>query len=231
MSAQNFSNCVDCSRPRANDEEQFNLEKQLELCANQLTNIRSALGKDWAKLSDKDQTFPNKSETKKLVKHLIRICGESVDFYATVDFITKDANTILENCAKVGRPRKAHLTQWDKLSHEHMVPCEAVLKELTKKDADILEVLKDLSFRALVTGPRRDGANNEVTRLDADYRSILPPNMKFVKKGTMKLEDIDRRFYSLLRYEQVKMIDDLIPISARAGELLKDYKKFKNNGN
>jgi hypothetical protein len=229
MTSKYFDDCVSCGRSRANDEEHFNLEKQLELCAKQLKQIRSALGKDWVKLSDKDQTFANKSETKKLVKHLIRICSESVDFYATVDFITKDASTILKNCAKVGGPRKAHLTQWDKLSHEHMVPCEAVLIELTKKDADILEVLKDLSFRALVTGPRREGTNNEVTRLDENYRSILPPNMKFVKKGIMKLVDIDRRFYSLLRYEKVKMIDDLIPISARAGELLKDYKKFRNN--
>jgi hypothetical protein len=224
-----YNECVARGRKKSNQPDNFEMTNKVAFCAKLLDVLRSELKGDWNKLGN-SEVFPNRAETKSLVKHIIRISSESVDFPATVDFITEAVLEILQKSKEdnKGNALKSHLYQWKKLSHEHMVPCEAVLVELCKQTSEISEVLNMLSFRALVTGPNRKGQLNEVRTLDKDYSSELPLTINFDKKGKIARTNIDMRFFPLLRYEAVGLINELIPISNRAKTLLNDYKNFKD---
>lgn len=226
MCVDTFNACI--ARGRRYEGSQFNRARHLAQCAKHLEQIRAELGNHWPALNNDSQEFPNKPETKKLVKHLIRTCSESVDFYATVDFMTTGVCTILQKSAGAkGGAKKAHLRQWSTMSHEHMVPGEVILKELLQPNADIQYILNALSFRALVTGPMRTGLDNEVTLLDQNHRTSLPSCVNFNSRGELRTSEINMVFYPMLRYEVTGLVDQLIPLNERAETLLSEYNNFK----
>lgn len=224
-----YNECVARGRKTNKQADKFERENQIDLCAKLLKVLQCELKDNWAKLGT-TETFQNKVETKNLIKHLIRISSESVDFPTTVDFITKNCLQILQESknANDGIALKKHLYQWEKLSHEHMVPCEAVLAEIIQGKSEISKVLNASSFRALVTGPNRKGQVNEVRTLDGLYSSTLPDTINFDQKLKIARQNMDIDFLPLLRYEEVNLFNELIPISDRAKLLLIKYKDFKN---
>jgi hypothetical protein len=101
------------------------------------------------------------------------------------------------------------------------------------------EVLGWFSFRALVAGTKRKrktdmkGPATEASRLDDQYKSELPGEpLDFVNgKAGVTLADVPPQFHSLLRYDAVGLLPQLIPVSRRAQLLLPDYFRFKAGAN
>lgn len=145
----------------------FEPAEQLALCAGQLDMLRRTLGQKWPLLGKPRVRQAGLAEAKFLVKHVIRVASESVDFYATVDFITANAYERLDDMRRANGDRSliGHLKNWDKLIHEHMVPGTVVLQAVCrlKPDEPILPVLEALSFRALVSGTKRKHAGASAT--------------------------------------------------------------------
>ncbi len=219
-----YLECVDRGNVKHLD---FDIEKQISLSAKLIESLRSELHEEWDRLEN-DNMISNQKEIKNLVKHIIRISNESIDFPTTIDFITIGALDILKKLksANNGVALKKHLYQWNELSHEHMVPGEAVFNELIKENAKIFDILNLLSYRTLVTGPNRKDRENEVRSLDKNYQSTLPETIIFENKREISRKEIEMCFFPLLRYEAVGIIDNLIPISSRAVTLLEKYKAY-----
>jgi len=207
---------------------------QLALCAAQLEMLRQTLGHKWPLLGKPRVRQTGLAEAKFLTKHLIRVASESIDFYATVDFITRDAYGRLDDMRRASGDRSliGHLKNWDQLTHEHMVPGTTVLHAITglKQDDPILPVLEALSFRARVSGTKRKSANRSETDaylLDVKHglRSALPaePPASLFNQGYREVKAIPFRFWPLMRYEAAGLLPKLIPVTERAKALLDAY--------
>lgn len=223
----------------------FDRDKQIRMCAQQLEALRDTQGVMWWELCKPNQPrSTGAAEMKKLIKHLIRVSSESVDFYATVDFVTRSVHQILRK-AQEGHSKQlsllGHLQLWGQFTHEHMVPGEAVFQLITDpahraRTNDLNAVTGDWSFRALVTGTKRRrkdeklDVTTEAGKLDAtDYNAALPISLTFIDGFDEKtIWDIPRQYYPLLRYDAVGLLPQLIPVSARAKRLLPAYYEFKN---
>jgi hypothetical protein len=154
--------------------DDFDRDTHITLCAASIEGIRDHLGKQWQDLlKPARQRDLRLREARNLVKHLIRVASESADFYRTVDFITRSAATTVEaaRVANAGKALVGHLQPSSELTHEHMVPGEAVMRELLHAPAGmpLAEVLEPLTYRALVC------KKSELHKLDSpDLRSALP---------------------------------------------------------
>lgn len=226
----------------------YHHDDQVRLCARHLEVLRDDMGAAWwewsnvkggADLRKSGGGTTWSSERAILAAHLIRHASESADFPATVDFITRDAHShIEESKAKYRRRSIGHLTQWDLFTHEHMVPGAAALTLLTDPNFEanrgpLFELLSGVSFRALVTGTKRKREkgmpNKEVGALDALFASRLPkPHEVSNWSGPTDPRKISPKFYGLMRYDAAGLIDELIPVSVRARALLQDYKTRKS---
>jgi hypothetical protein len=205
--------------------DDFDRAGHIALCATSIEGIRDHLREeDWKKLLKpaSERNLKHK-EARILVKHLIRVASESADFYRTVDFITRSAAITVENARKKNnwKPLAGHLQPSSDLTHEHMVPGEAVLLELARAPMDmrLAEVLAPLTYRALVCKKK------EIQKLDkAGMKSTLPPleqTRLAAKPGAAA--SIPPDFKALMRYDAAGLLDDLIPVSERAIELKKAY--------
>jgi hypothetical protein len=212
----------------------FDLAGQLALCAGQLEMLRQTLGPTWALLGKPRVRQAGLAEAKFLAKHLIRVASESVDFYATVDFITHDAYARLDEMRRANGDRSliGHLKNWDKLTHEHMVPGTAVLHAVTglQSEEPILPVLEALSFRALISGTKRKSAAASVTEahvLDVQHglKSSLPATLpgRLLDQGFKAPSEVPFRFWPLMRYDAAGLLPNLVPVTGRARSLLAAY--------
>lgn len=212
----------------------FEPAQQLALCASQLEMLRSSLGAKWPLLDKPRVRHAGLAEAKFLAKHLIRVASESVDFYATVDFITNDAYDRLDDMRRASGDRSliGHLKNWDKLTHEHLVPGTAVLHALCglKPDEPVLPALDALSFRALVSGTKRKNAGRSATDaylLDVEYglKSKLPSALpaRLREQGLHEWSQVPYRYWPLARYEAAGLLAALIPVTERARTLLDGY--------
>ncbi len=212
----------------------FDRDAQLRLCAAQLEILRTTLGERWPALRKTRLRQEGLAEAKSLVKHIIRVASESVDFYATVDFVTQQAEERLARMreASNGRALLGHRKNWDQLTHEHMVPGSAVLHALTElaPGAPILPVLDELSFRALVSGSKRGGAVHAGTDAHLlDSSSGLKQRLPEVEKtglfarGFASIDEVPFRLRPLMRYDAVGLLDGLVPQNARAASLKQAY--------
>lgn len=219
---------------KSNKIDGFDRDLQLEMCARQLESLRATVPERWACLGTKQALPTGQTELKLFVKDLIRKSSESADFFATVDFTTRNAYEILEAQRSPGKlGLRKHLKNWDKLSHEHMVPGSVIYDTLIKYPyAPLFPVLEPLSYRALVSGSKRKKRNptdksTDVQRVDDKFSSSLPPlsairELKLFNRRTLPL-----KFWGLLRYDAAGLLEDLIPISERAVRSLDEYKLFK----
>jgi hypothetical protein len=218
--------------PRWNHE--FNRAAQLAMCARQLHMLRRTLGDKWPLLRQDDARDAGLAEAKDLAKRLIRVASESVDFYATVDFITQAAHGRLEDMRQEsgGRSLIGHLNNTERLTHEHMVPGKVVLDTLTtlKPGARILPVLEALSFRALVSKSPTGSTGWQLTDaylLDVEFKlkCRLPAlqDTSLGARGFRTMDEVPFAFWPLMRYEATGLLDGLIPVNQRARDLLGAY--------
>lgn len=207
----------------------FDRDAHLALCAGQLELLRRTLGDKWRLLGQAKARQAGIAEAKNLTKGVIRVASESVDFYATVDFITHAALDRLDamRSANGGRPLIGHLTNSDTLTHEHMVPGTVVMNTLIglDNDAPILPVLEALSFRALVSQSSRGNADRQQT--DA---YLLDVHSGLKSKVPPACATAPFRFWPLMRYEAAGLLEQLIPVTDRARTLLADYRTFQQHG-
>ncbi|MGI4721127.1 MAG: hypothetical protein ACRYGO_07985 [Janthinobacterium lividum] len=214
--------------------EGFDRNAQLALCAGQLEALRRTLGRDWPLLARPRVRQAGLAEAKFLAKHLIRVASESIDFYATVDFVTRDAYERLGEMRRANGDRAlvGHLKNWDKLTHEHMVPGTAVLHAVCglTPDQPILPVLDALGFRALVSGTKRKRAGGGATDaylLDVEHglKSRLPavPPATLLGRGYRETSGVPLHFWPLMRYEAAGLLPALVPLNERARNLLDEY--------
>lgn len=202
----------------------FEREEQTRLCAAAIEGIRLHLGSNWQQLcvpaADRN---PRLRAARRLVKNVIRVAGESTDHQRTVDFITLAAAQSIDAARlahKTGRSLAGHLADTTCLSHEHMVPCETVLKELVEAPADtsLFEILDPLTYRALVC------KTTERPLLDATaLKSALPPLDKTRLAKSVRKEEVAPEFKALMRYDVAGVLEQLRPISDRAKKLLPAY--------
>ena len=213
----------------------FKATNQIALCASQLEMLRTSLGDKWPLLCKAGARQAGLAEAKALAKLIIRVASESVDFYATVDFITTSAYLRLEGMRSTngGRSLIGHLKNSSQLAHEHMVPGNAVLQAVCglKPDAPVLPMLEALCFRALVSTAKRDGDDSNETDLyllDRTYglKSVLPAicSPTLIERGFREVGEVPFHFWPLMRYEAAGLLPNLIPMSGRARELLDAYK-------
>lgn len=202
----------------------FKRDAQIALCATSIESVRTHLGSDWHELlKPVAERAPHLREARKLVKHLVRVAGESTDFYCTVDFITLPAALTVENARKRngGKPLASHLVPSADLTHEHMVPCEVVLQELVRAPAGqpLADVLEPLSYRALVCKKK------EIRALDSGtLRSALPPVSETrLAIGDASDPSIPPAFKALMRYDAAGLLGRLLPVTPRAAELQHAY--------
>jgi len=175
---------------------------QMELCGKLLTHARDVLLKDeWG-----DKKLSTSKKT--VLKDLIRKSSESADFRKTVDFVTPNALNLM----RVNSQNEISFEEG--LSHEHMMPCEAVFKKILQTpNIDIFEFLKTTGFRALVS--RVDASPSENDKLDANgMKSNLPKNIS---------HDYPEDFYVFARYEAAGVFSNLIPVNDRGVERMKKY--------
>lgn len=231
----------------------FSHEEQIRLCARHLEVMRDEMDEEWWKFAAfKEVKWSRKTvcvptpphqwsrERVGMAGHFVRHACESADYPATVDFVTKKALAIIDK-SKMTNPRRqiGNLTQWDKLSHEHMVPGDAVLRLLTDKRCQpasgrVYDLLLPLSFRALVTGtkkkPKDPTLDTEIGKLDGRFASRLPlldevPGLK----GLKNLDEVPPTLYALLRYDAAGLLDELEPLNPRAQKAKAEYRAFKEN--
>ncbi|MEX5746210.1 hypothetical protein [Massilia sp. X63] len=204
--------------------DDFERAGQIGLCATSIEGIRAHLGADWQELAKpvgKRET--RLREARKLVKHLIRVASESTDFYRTVDFISRAAAATVEQ-ARVRNQWKSlagHLAPSAELTHEHMVPCEVVLRELAAAPAGVplAGLLEPLTYRALVCKKK------EIRTLDKPaLRSRLPALAETgLAAAPPRQEPMPEAFKALMRYDAAGLLHELIPVSARAAHLKQAY--------
>lgn len=220
-------------------ENGFNRNLQLQMCARQLEALREAVGPRWAKLVTQQKRSDGQAELKLFVKDLIRKSSESADFYATVDFITRDAYRHIDeqraqHCHN--RSLRKHLANWDKLSHEHMVPGDVIFRTLIRSPCrDLLALLEPLSYRALLSGSKRkrkSSATNvtDIETLDSKYPSTVPEPRQIREFSQFELRNSPLKFWGLVRYDVAGLLENLIPISSRAEQTLHEYKLCKSVG-
>ncbi|CAJ0689273.1 hypothetical protein LMG19089_00463 [Ralstonia edaphis] len=212
-------------------QQWFDRDSHIRRYAGMLDALKSEVGDDhWYLLARGGRpAFPLARELKRTITDLVQKCSESWDFYATPDFVTKGAMAEIQEAVDESprrTPLKRHLRDWSRLSHEHMCPNKQVLLHLTNPaSTDSTEtLLRSLSFRALISGSKRKkSAGTDLAKLDAKYASSLPDaeTIERLCGGPVPL-----KFYPLLRYHAVELLDDLIPVSARADVLLNEYKKL-----
>jgi len=216
----------------------FDRRSQIERCAYLLTSLRDRLGDRWWELFVQERN----SEIKDIVKSLIRISSESLDFARTVDFITKKVLNELEakrNAHKQKKACRGHITGLKTFSHEHMVPGEWIFKAITDptcKDSlgSLESLLDEFGFRALVFGRNKKvrgekSPQSETTKLDEkEFRCTIPEPTTIVELKGLTLARIERRFYPILRYDAAGLVSELIPVSDRARSLLAAYTRFKH---
>lgn len=231
--------------------DNFDHDGQARLCARHLELLRNDLGDVWwAYPKDERRRAPrprssnlvDESWTREqvaLAGHLIRHAGESTDFHATVDFVTRTALVHIRAALSASkRVTTGSLKQWSLFTHEHMVPGQAVLRLITNADhpessGDLQPLLAALSLRALVTGTKRkkvDGwIRQEIDALDSDWSSSLPePSRIEGWDGPEQLDEIPARFYGLMRYEAAHLLDELVPVSRRGREVMADYHAYRS---
>lgn len=180
----------------------------------------SSAASTWSSLSGVSNRC---SPAARVVKHPVRVAGESTDFYCTVDFITLPAALTVENARKRngGKPLASHLAPSADLTHEHMVPCEVVLQELVRAPAGqpLAYVLEPLSYRALVCKKK------EIRALESGaMRSALPPvSNTRLAIGDASDPSIPPAFKALMRYDAAGLLGRLLPVTPRAAELHHAY--------
>lgn len=213
------------------DTAWFDRDTHIERYAALLDTLKSRLGDDWYRLPDEKAAVHLGSEMKRTVLSLIRQCSESCDHETTVDFITEGAiRKIQDRIASRPRQRvlKGDLKATGTVAHEHMCPNSEVFRCLTStkfQSMNTAEILELLSFRALVVGPRTKEAKrwSEVDRLDSAFPDRVP------KASDMKElvgKKVPLKYYPLLRYHKVGLLDALIPVTARARRLLVEYRRY-----
>lgn len=233
----------------------FSHEDQVRLCASHLEVMRKDMGEEWWEFSafkevkwSRNTVSASGTQNKwsrervSLAGHFVRHACESADFPATVDFVTKKALGVI-NASKELYPKRqiGNLTQWDLLSHEHMVPGGAVLRLLTRKGyppavGPVYDLLLPLSFRALVTGTKKKSkdvsGDTEIGKLDGRFPSRLPLLAEVPGcEGLENLDEVPPNLYALLRYDAAGLLDELLPNNARAEKAVADYRAFKGNLN
>lgn len=209
----------------------FDREGHIQMYAVMLDALKSHLGDDWYRLSD----LPLGPEIKRTISTLVRKCSESCDYSASVDFITKNAVAAIRRSASSRSTKKVTKGDLSKQAHEHMCPNSVVTDLLTSREFQSMgtaEILSLLSLRALVYRPLKSdpGASedpvlveSEIAKLDAGLKDKIPDTSEIEKrvgkKGALK-------YYPLLRYQKVGLLDELVAVTDRARNLLAEYRKL-----
>lgn len=229
---------------------QFDHNEQAKLCARHLELLRADLASAWWAYPKEERRQsarrgganwiegPWTREQVGLAGHLIRHAGESADFPATVDFVTRA--TLEHIKASLGASRKrttGNLKQWGLFTHEHMVPGQAVLRLLTDADhpgsrGDLQPLLSALSLRALVTGTKRKRTEGwtrqEINALDARWSDNLPTPADIQGwQGALRLVEVPAQYYGLMRYEAAGLLKELVPVSLRGKIVLAEYLAYR----
>jgi hypothetical protein len=210
------------------------VDKQVSTCATLLKQVHDHIGEErWRALRTKRRGAANgDSELKFIVSHLIRWSSESVDCYRTVDFITEATYTIIRESA----PTHSGWNDAKKaLTHEHMVPCEAIFQWITSPGfavttESLTELLKHCGFRALVQGKNKQ-PDSEIQKLDRKWKKELPTPICINNGAPIQLNKHSQEYWPMLRYEAARLTDELIPISERAEALRKKYNEAKSSAN
>jgi hypothetical protein len=229
--------------------QDFDHDGQALLCARHLELMREGLGTNWWEFPRESQKVarrgsvgwvegPWSREHISLAGHLIRHAGESADYPATVDYITRDVLGHIQVSRATSKRRViGHLRQWGVFTHEHMVPGQAVLRLITDKEypanrGELCPLLASLSLRALVTGTKRakllGSGPQEINALEPKWAQRLP-TLEEMPAGNWpaNLYEIPARFYGLMRYDAAGLIGALVPVSGRGAVALTDYVKFR----
>ncbi|CAM2182007.1 conserved hypothetical protein [Paraburkholderia sacchari] len=215
----------------------FDRDRHIQMYAAMLDALRSHVGDDWYRLSGKNSSVHLAPEMKRTISALVRKCSESCDYETTVDFVTTGAMREIEKrmiSRSKQRVLKGDLAAHSTVAHEHMCPTSEVFRCLTSRKFESVstaEVLKLLTVRALVSGPRTKAAQRpvdwsgwtDVDKLDSKYANRIP-SANEMKELVGK--EVPWQYYPLLRYHKVGLLDDLIAVTGRADTLVREYKAF-----
>jgi hypothetical protein len=223
-----------CVRGKAKEKPLFrdrDIDSQVSTCATLLKELHDHIGeKRWHALQIKRRGAANgDSELKFIVSHLIRWSSESVDCHRTVDFITRKAYEIIRQMANNEPPTNSHwIDAKKKLTHEHMVPCEAIFQLITSTDFPVTsdsltKSLRTYGYRALVQG-KNTQSDSEAQKLDSDWKKKLPESVCTKSGSVIQRSNNNQQYWPMLRYEDAHLVDDdLMPANKRAEVLLGDY--------
>jgi hypothetical protein len=229
-------------------DRKFPHDDQIKLCARHLEVMREDLGDAWWKLGaaaahDDEHAVALSPEwtpeQRSLAKHFIRHATESANHPTTVDFVTRATiGHIQAKLTAQKRCRTGALKQWDKFTHEHMVPGAEVLRILTDPDYPpnqterLAPLLGALSWRALITGTKRrkekDYPTFEVGQLEPEFGDSLPPLSRVSGLGALTdIRTVPPQYYAFIRYDAANLLGELVPVSDRAEGMVEEYLVYK----
>lgn len=202
---------------------EFSRNEQLELVASTLEHLRATYPGRWDSLG-RGERVP---EFKAVVSSLVRAADESVDYQATVAYVTQAVLDELEALASSRQPRRVYkgdLTDASRFSHEHATPVEVLVRTLTlaaNRDAPILDILQALCCRVLVT-------NAERKKIDSQHAWTVPAMLEWAKGVGFGVRTLTPSLLPLIRYHEVDPVlaFSLIPLSSAREEHLSLFRKL-----
>lgn len=216
----------------------FNHADQINLCVKLIALACEHIGETQLnEIKDPKMSDINFSTRKKLIKTLIRISSESSNYGQTIDFVTVEAlnekvkknlessKVTTSNAMRKGDAKSSpeifipiKNEYKEKLSHEHMVPCEVVFNKIMelKVGEDLTTIMNAVGFRALIYREDKGEKATEHALLDANFKEKMP-------EYPLSDKDFPLEYYPFARYEAVGIYSSLIGVSARGVELLKKY--------
>lgn len=192
--------------------------KRTKTCADMLSILKDGVFRERWKggWKPKHKGTWEKEETA-IVSMLIRLSGELPNYRKNVDFITREVKASIEKEVK-GK----QVGVWSKdFHHEHMVPGSQSILLITRGDDPIEDTLASINYRALVT-------KDEQKILNKNGLKTGVPEANDVNGWKGKPEPVPVEFYCLFRYDVAGILNDLIPVSERAQNLLLAYRQFRD---
>lgn len=201
----------------------FNHDDQIGLCAKLIEVARDELIKrgQWEGTKNPKKGETDSSTRKNLLMRLIRVSSEPSNFTNNVDFVTPNALTEKVRKKSMSKDQKK-IKEDTRLSHEHMVPCQAIFEKIIQlpPTQDVSTVMKEFGFRALIYRGDKSHLDAGHTKLDKEFKDRLPEFLP---------SNFEMKYYPFARYEAAGIYSSLIGVSERGITLLESYNKIRKD--
>jgi len=197
---------------------EFDRNEQLALVASSLEHLRTTFPAKWRALGE-GKRLP---EFKAVVRSLVRVADESVDFHTTVAYITQAAFDELSAIANSRSTRRLFKKDLKRFGHEHATPVEVLVRTITlaqNQEVPIVDILQAMSCRILV-------ANDERKKIDGKHAWTVPSSLKWTTDIGFGVRTLEPALLPLIRYHEVDpdLVRSLIPLDATRADLLDRFR-------